>query len=77
VVEHVLRAVSRPDREQVMVVVLEAAAATDRDEPRIPDLGEDHQSAQLAAVSAKGRHHRPGSGRLTWESFPLDTKADD
>jgi hypothetical protein len=45
VVEHVLRAVSRPDRQEVMIVVLEAAAATQGDEPRIPDLGEDHQPA--------------------------------
>jgi hypothetical protein len=41
-VQHVLRAVSRPDREQVMIVVLEGPAATHGDEPRIPDLGEDH-----------------------------------
>jgi hypothetical protein len=42
-VQHVLRAVSRPPREKTMIVVLEGPAATDRDEPRIPDLGEDHQ----------------------------------
>lgn len=53
-VERVLRAVSRPHREQVMIVVLEAAAATNGDEPRIPDLGEDHQSGHLAPLSAKG-----------------------
>jgi hypothetical protein len=40
VVEHALRAVSRPPREQTMIVVLEGPAATYRDEPRISDLGE-------------------------------------
>jgi hypothetical protein len=43
VVQHVLRAVSRPHREETMIVVLEDPAATHGDEPRIPDLGEDHQ----------------------------------
>ena len=43
VVQHVLRAVSRPDRQKAVIIVLEAAAATHGDEPRIPDLGEDHQ----------------------------------
>jgi hypothetical protein len=37
-----------------MIIVLEGPAATDGDEPRIPDLGEDHQFAHLALVSAKG-----------------------
>jgi hypothetical protein len=45
VVQHVLRAVSRPHREKTMIVVLEGPAATLGDEPRIPDLGEDHQFA--------------------------------
>ena len=40
--EHVLRAVGGPDREQVMIVVAQGAAATDGDESRIADLGEDH-----------------------------------
>ena len=43
VVQHVLRAVRRPHREKTMIVVLEGPAATHGDEPRIPDLGEDHQ----------------------------------
>ena len=43
VVQHVLRAVGRPHREQAMIVVLEGPAATHGDEPRIPDLGEDHE----------------------------------
>src|SRR6266487_2785960 len=47
-----------------MIVVLEAAAATHGDEPRIPDLGEDHQSAHLAALSAKGRHRSRPPTRL-------------
>jgi hypothetical protein len=54
VVQHVLRAVSRPIREKTMIVVLEDPAATHGDEPRIPDPGEDHQFAYLALVSAKG-----------------------
>ena len=54
VVQHVLRAVGRPHREKTVIVVLEGPAATHGDEPRIPDLGEDHQSAHLALVSAKG-----------------------
>jgi hypothetical protein len=54
VVQHVLRAVGRPDRQKAVIVVLEAAAATRGDEPRIPDLGQDHQLAHLALVSAEG-----------------------
>jgi hypothetical protein len=51
VVQHVLRAVGRPDRQKAVIVVLEAAAATPGDEPRIPDLGENHQLAiQLSRV---------------------------
>src|SRR5207244_12599938 len=52
VVQHVLRAVSCPDGQKSVIVVLEAAAATHSDEPRIPDLGEDHQLPNLAFVSA-------------------------
>jgi hypothetical protein len=48
VVQHVLRAVSRLHREKTMIVVLEGPAATHGDEPRIPDLGEDHQFAHPA-----------------------------
>jgi len=55
VVQHVLRAVSRPHREKTMIVVLEGPAATRGDEPPIPDLGEDHRFAHLALGSAKGR----------------------
>lgn len=36
VVQHLLRAISRPHREQVMIVVLETAAASHGDEPSIP-----------------------------------------
>jgi hypothetical protein len=42
--EDVVRAVRRPDRESVMVVVLERAAAPDRDEPGIANLRQDHAS---------------------------------
>jgi hypothetical protein len=45
VVQHVLRAVSRPDRQKAVIAVLEAAAATHGDEPWVPDLGEDHEFA--------------------------------
>ncbi len=47
VVQHVLRAVSRPQREKTVIVVLESPAATHGDEPRIPDLGEDHRLQAL------------------------------
>jgi hypothetical protein len=50
VVQHVLGAVGRPHREKTMIVVLQRPAATDRDEPRIPDLGEDHEFAHLAVI---------------------------
>ena len=46
VVQHVLRAVSRPDGEQAVVGVLEAAAATHGDESRVPYLRKDHQLRQ-------------------------------
>jgi hypothetical protein len=41
--QHVLRAVGRPQREKPVIVVLEDPAATHGDEPRVPDLGEYHQ----------------------------------
>jgi hypothetical protein len=59
VVQHMLRAVSRPDRQKAVVAVLEAAAATHRDEPRIPDLGEDHQVALLALVPTEAKQDWP------------------
>jgi hypothetical protein len=57
VVEYVLRTVGRPDRESVVIVVLERPSATDGDQARIPDLGKDHggRSAQ-----------RPKSSRTRW-----------
>ena len=54
VVQHVLRAVSRPDRQKAVNVVFEAAAATHGDEPLIPDLGEDHQLPLLLLVAGMG-----------------------
>jgi hypothetical protein len=50
-VQHVLRAVSRPDRQKAVIVVLEAAATTYGDEPRIPDPGEDHKLATAGSPS--------------------------
>jgi hypothetical protein len=41
--QHVLGAVSCPQREETVVVVPERPAAPYGDEPRIADLGEDHQ----------------------------------
>jgi hypothetical protein len=43
VMQYVLRAISCPYRQKPVIIVLETAAATHSDEPRIPDLGEDHQ----------------------------------
>ena len=61
--QHVLRAVSGPHLEKTMILVLEGAAATHGDEPRIPDLGEDHQVARLALVSAETLVTGPPSRR--------------
>ena len=52
-VQHVLRTVGSPQREETMIVVFQGPAATHGDEPPIPDLGEDHQFADLAVVSAE------------------------
>jgi len=38
-----------------MILVLEGPAATHGDEPRIPDLGEDHDVANRGLVSTKGK----------------------
>jgi hypothetical protein len=51
-VQHVLRAVSRPEREATVIVVLEDSAPTHRDEPWIPDLGKDHSMPHMALVWA-------------------------
>ena len=50
VVQHVLRAVSRPHRDKTMIVVLESPTATHRDESRIPDLGENHSCPSRSCV---------------------------
>src|SRR6202035_618404 len=55
VVQHVLCAVSCPDRQQAVIFVLQAAAATHGDEPRIPDLGEDHQFANATEMGIASR----------------------
>jgi nucleoid-associated protein YgaU len=62
--QRVLRAVSRPQGEKTMDVVLERSAATHRDEPRIADLGEDHRVANLARACAKDR--RIEVRRIRW-----------
>jgi hypothetical protein len=51
VIQDVFRAVRRPHREKAMIIVLEGPAATHGDEPRIPDLGEDHLFAHLGGTS--------------------------
>ena len=56
-------AVGRPHREQAVVVVLEAAAATHGHEPGIPDRGKDHAS-HGRAIAARGQ------GRRAAESTP-------
>src|SRR5712692_9207140 len=66
VVQHVLRAVSRPDRQKAVIVVMEAVAATLGDEPRIPDLREDHQLSQLAPGLASGA--RVCRRQLSWSA---------
>ena len=48
VMQHVLRAVSRPDRKTPMIIVTKDSAATHSDEPRITDFGKDHRG-QLPA----------------------------
>src|SRR5437773_5477248 len=57
-VQHVLRAVSRPDPQKAVIVVLEAAAATHGDEPRIPDLGENHPFALAAWDLGRGNLYK-------------------
>ena len=42
VVQHVLRAVGRPGREQAVLPVIEAATTAHGDEPGIANLGKDH-----------------------------------
>ena len=42
--QHVLGAIRRPQTEEVVMVVGEAATAAHGDEPRIPDLRENHRS---------------------------------
>jgi hypothetical protein len=63
-VQHVLRAVSRPDGEKAVIVVLEATAATHGDEPRIPDLGKDHKFAEARSITRVARL-RASSNELT------------
>jgi hypothetical protein len=60
VVQHVLRAVGRPDGETMMIVVLEGSASTHRDEPRIPDLGENHCPSRLTQIDERLTEGDPG-----------------
>ena len=61
VVEHVLRAVGRPDREEVMIVVLEAPAATGGDEPGIRTFG------RIIGGQSKSKIPRPAEN---WRTSP-------
>jgi hypothetical protein len=45
VVEHMLRARRSPHGEAMVVVVLERPASTDRDQPRISNIAQDHSSS--------------------------------
>ena len=47
VVQHVLRAVSRPHPEKPVIAVIEAPAPTHGREPRIPDLRKDQDEAGI------------------------------
>jgi hypothetical protein len=42
VVQHVLRAVGRPDRQPAVVGVFERSTPADGDEPRVADVVHDH-----------------------------------
>lgn len=72
--QHVLGAVGGPGGEQLMVGVGQGAAAADRDEPRVADLGEDHHAGHVAAMPAKvaastypaGRDRRAGGKWPRW-----------
>ena len=55
VVQHVLRAIRRPYREEMMVVVLERPATTYGDETGIANLGQDHAIGGLPVVPATRR----------------------
>jgi len=77
VVQHVLRAVSGPHREKTMIVVVEGPAATHGDEPRIPDLGEDHQCAHPVLVSAMGRGGLVRTCSIWSVGHPCPGKRDD
>src|SRR5205823_13244923 len=59
VVQHVLRAVSRPDGQKAVIVVLEAAAATHGYEARISDPGEDHSPSPCDGPSMPSRDTCP------------------
>jgi hypothetical protein len=49
-VEHVLGTVGRPQSQQVMVIIAEAATTAHGDEARVPDLREDHRSVGAPGV---------------------------
>ena len=54
VLQHVLRAVRRPDRQPAVVGVLERPASADGDEPRVPVLAQDHRSSLHRDTPAGG-----------------------
>ena len=65
VVQHVLRAVSRPHREKAMIVVLEAPAATHGDEPADPGPwgGSPVADLEVRPSGRLGRLRSRGAGR--------------
>jgi hypothetical protein len=72
VVQHVLRAIGRPHCEEVVIVILEAAAATHGDESGVSDLGED----DLSAHSCSSRPS-PVAGRVQAAANPVSLSSVD
>jgi hypothetical protein len=73
-VKHVAPAIRGPEREELMVLVQQAPAAAQRDEARIPGLGQDHCRLD-AFISAEGRKIGAGNGRILGGPIPGSTGA--
>jgi hypothetical protein len=63
VVQHVLRTVGRPQRQETMIVVLEGPAATHGDEPRGPGSWEGSQAGPPSERRRQRADRPPGSER--------------
>jgi hypothetical protein len=64
IVQHMLRAIRGPHGEKVVIGIREGAAATDRDEPRVGNVAEDH----CFRTRTPWLHRGLRSG-LTWRSI--------